>query len=49
MQRFSVKDRQICDLEQISNILVSEINKNNIKDRINCERKAALKYLSKYL
>ena len=49
MQRFSVKDRQICDLEQISNILVSEIDKSSIEDRIDCERKAALKYLSKFL
>lgn len=49
MERFDVKNRQICNLEQISNIIVSEINKQSIKDRINYERIIALTYLSKYI
>lgn len=49
MERFDVKNRQICNLEQISNILVSEIDKQSIKDRINYERIIALTYLSKHI
>lgn len=49
IQRFGVENRQISNLEQLSNILVSDINKKSIKEKIDCERAVALKYLRKYI